>query len=89
MRGGMLEFLFVFENIAGARHRETHSYPTRNTIDAVRRAAKQLAYRGDVTSVSKLRLRREEFGGELKDDDSLRRMFVNEFAEHYDDEEWG
>ena len=87
MRGGMLVFLFVFENIAGARHRETKSYPTQNSIEAVRRAAKQLAYRGDVTGVDKLRLR-VETRGELKDDASLLRMFKNEFARYYEADEW-
>ena len=78
MRGGRLELLLVLENIAGARHRETLSFPTRNTIEAVQHAAKHLASRGDIDGVSGVRLRREQ-RGELKDDISLRRLFVNEF----------
>ena len=78
MRGGRLELLLVLENIAGARHRETLSFPTRNTVEAVRRAAKHLASRGDIDDVSGTRLRREQ-RGELKDDVSLQRLFVNEF----------
>ena len=87
LRGGQLELLLVFENIAGARHRETLTYPTRNTIEAVRRTAKHLAYRGDVERVKGLRLRREE-RGLLKDDSSLKRLFENEFEEYAGDEIW-
>ncbi len=85
LRGGQLELLLVLENIAGARHRETLTFPTRNTIEAVKRAAKHLAYRGDVTSVNGARLRREQ-RGILKDDASLQRMFINEFARHYEED---
>lgn len=87
LRGGQLELLLVFENMAGARHRETLTYPTRNTIEAVRRAARHLAYRGDVERVRGLRLRREE-RGELKDDSSLKRLFEDEFEEHAEEDEW-
>ncbi|CAN5759333.1 hypothetical protein BH24DEI2_BH24DEI2_23100 [soil metagenome] len=86
MRGGSLELLFVLENFAGARHRETLAFPTRNTIEAVERAAKHLAYRGDVRSVTGARLRREQ-RGELKDDPSLQRMFVNAFETHAENED--
>ena len=85
LRGGQLEFLLVLENVAGARHRETLTFPTRNTIEAVRRAAKHLAYRGDITEVSQVRLRREE-RGVLKDDASLQRLFVGEFARHSEED---
>lgn len=88
LRGGQLELLLVLENMAGARHRETLTYPTRNTIDAVRRAAKHLAYRGDVERVKGVRFRREE-RGILKDDSSLKRLFENAFEEHAEDsEQW-
>ena len=88
MRAGQLEFLLVFENAAGARHRETLTYPTRNSIEAVRRAAKHLAYRADVAGVKGVRFRREE-RGELKDDASLKRIFENEFEAHAEDnDEW-
>ena len=85
LRGGQLEFLFVLENLAGARHRETLTFPTRNTIEAVRRAAKHLAYRGDIEDVTRVRLRREE-RGVLKDDASLQRLFVGEFAKHSEED---
>lgn len=87
LRGGQLELLLVMENYAGARLRETLTYPTRNSIDAVRRAAKQLAYRGDIASVKNTRFRREE-RGELKDDGELKRLFISEFAYHSEDDAW-
>ncbi len=83
LRGGGLELLLVLENRAGARFRETLTFPTRNELEAVRRAAKHLAYRGDVTDASRLRLRVER-GGELKDEPTLKREFVNEFQRHLD-----
>lgn len=81
-----MEVLLVLENPAGARHRETLSFPTRNTVDVVRRAGKHLAYRGDVEKVKGVRLR-VETSGQLKDDFSLQRMFVGEFESHYDPED--
>lgn len=87
LRGGKLELLLVLENMAGARLRETFSYSTRNSIDAVKRVAKQLAYRGDVATVKNARFRREE-RGELKDDAELRRIFISEFAYHNEDDAW-
>lgn len=77
----------VFENPAGARQRETLTYPTQNTIEAVRRAAKHLAYRGDIDSVKNMRFRREE-RGELKDDGELKRLFISEFEYHNEDDPW-
>ncbi len=85
LRGGRLELLLVLENFAGARHRETLTFPTRNSVEAVTRAAKHLAHRGDITSVKGARLRREQ-RGELKDDASLQRMFINEFARHHEED---
>lgn len=87
LRGGQSEVLLVLENIAGARQRETLTYPTRNSIEAIRRAAKQLAFRGSITDVSKLRFRREE-KGELKDDAELKRLFISEFNFHSESDEW-
>ena len=87
MRGGHMELLLVFENLAGARQRETLRYPTQNAIEAVRRAAKQLAYRGTIHTVKNTRFRREEHG-ELKDDGELRRLFISEFEYHAEDDEW-
>ncbi len=85
LRGGLMEVLLVFENIAGARHRETLKFPTRNRIETVRRVAKHLANRGDVESMDKLRLRVEEHS-ELKDDPALRRLLVSEFKFYREEE---
>jgi hypothetical protein len=79
-----MEVLLVFENIAGARHRETLKFPTRNRIETVRRVAKHLANRGDVETLDKLRLRVEE-RSELKDDPVLRRLLMSEFKYHRED----
>ena len=90
LRGGHMEVLMVLENPAGARHRETLTFPTRNTVETARRTAKHLVHKGQVTSVSKVRVRREE-RGELKDDDALRRLFISEFDTYYEpdeDDEW-
>jgi hypothetical protein len=81
LRGGLMEVLLVYENIAGARHRETLKFPTRNRIETVRRLAKHLATRGDVDDLSKLRLRVEEHR-DLKDDPALRRLLVSEFKNY-------
>ena len=87
LRGGQLELLLVLENAAGARHRETLTFPTQNTIEGVRRGAKHLAYRGDIESVDGVRLRLEKRGGELKDEPSLKRIFINDFLDHSEDDE--
>lgn len=89
LRGGHMEVLMVLENPAGARHRETLTFPTRNTVETVRRTAKHLVQKGQVTSVQKVRLRREE-RGELIDDDALRRLFISEFDAHYEpgEDDW-
>jgi hypothetical protein len=87
LRGGHSEILLVFENLAGARQRETLTYPTQNSIEAVRRVAKQLAYRGTIESVKNTRFRREE-RGELKDDAELKRLFISEFESHIEREAW-
>jgi hypothetical protein len=85
LRGGLMEVLLVFENIAGARHRETLKFPTRNRVETVRRLAKHLANRGDVEDMSKLRLRVEEHR-DLKDDPALRRLLVSEFKNYQRDD---
>lgn len=90
LRGGQMEVLMVLENPAGARHRETLTFPTRNTVETARRTAKHLVQKGQVTNVAKVRVRREE-RGELKDDDALRRLFISEFNDLYEpneDDEW-
>lgn len=87
LRGGHYECLLVLENLAGARQRETLVYPTRNSIEAVRRVAKQLAYRGTIATVKDARFR-HEVKGELKDDASLKRLFISEFDYHLEDDIW-
>ncbi len=84
--GGQLEFLLVFETIAGARLRETLTFPTRNQLEAIKRLAKYLAQRADVEGLASLRLRVEQ-RGELKDDAKLKRFFVHEF-ERYSEDIW-
>ena len=83
-RGGQLELLLVLENPAGRRHREKLTFPTQNALEGVRRAAKHLAYRGNIEDVSKLRLR-VEAKGDLKDDASLKRIFIGDFEMHAED----
>lgn len=73
--GGQLEVLMVIENPAGARFRERFTLAGRDRGEAVRRAARYLAYRGQVTGARRLRLRVEE-GGELRDDEDLRDVFA-------------
>jgi hypothetical protein len=85
LRGGLMEVLLVFENMAGARHRETLKFPTRNRIETIKRVAKHLANRGDVETMDKLRLRVEEHT-ELKDDPVLRRLLISEFKFYRDEE---
>lgn len=77
-RGAGLELLLVLENAAGARFRETLQLPTRDAFEAVRRAARHLARRGDALDVGRLRLRVER-GGSLEDDGALERAFVEAF----------
>lgn len=72
--GGQLEVLMVIENPAGARFRERFTLAGRDRREAVRRAARYLAYRGQVTGTRRLRLRIEE-GGELRDDPDLLVVF--------------
>lgn len=85
MRGGLMEVLMVFENLAGARHREILKFPTRNRVETIRRLARHLAARGDITHMDKLRLRIEE-RNTLKDDPVLRRLLVSEFKFHREDD---
>lgn len=82
-RGAGLELLLVLENAAGARFRETLQIPTRDASEAVRRAARHLAARGDVEDVGRLRLRVER-GGALEDDGALERAFIAVFERHRD-----
>jgi hypothetical protein len=84
LRGGQMEVLLVLENLAGARHRETLTFPTQNPIEAARRSAKHLAQQGDVNDIGNLRLRIER-SGVLKDDPSLKRLFAAEFEEQRGD----
>ena len=84
-RGAGLELLLVLENAAGARFRETLQMPTRDASEAVRRAARHLALRGDALGVGRLRLRVER-GGALEDDRALEREFVEMFERHRDAE---
>ena len=83
LRGGLLEFEFVLVAPSGALKHDRVSFPTRNSIEGIRYAARYLATRGDVDSVSGARLRVEQ-RGELRDDVSLKRMFIHAFQEQMD-----
>jgi hypothetical protein len=80
LRGGLLELEFVLVAPSGALKHDKVSFPTRNHIEGVRYAARHLASRGDVDTVSGVRLRVEQ-RGEFKDDPSLKRMFIHEFQD--------
>ena len=81
--GAQLEVLMVIENPAGARFRERFTMPGRDREEAVRRAARWLAYRSQVEGVRGLRLRVEEQGG-LRDDPELRDLFSRELRSALD-----
>jgi len=77
-RGGGLELSFVLVALSGAIKREALRFFTANASEAVARAARQLAARGDVESAEGVRLR-VEVRGALRDDAALRRLFVQTF----------
>lgn len=77
--GGMLNVELVLVAPSGAIKHDTLTFPTKSELEAVERAARHLSQRGDVEGVSGVRLRVERRGG-LKDEPSLKRLFVQEFA---------
>lgn len=83
-KGGQLEVEVVLVALSGALKHDAMSFATRNEGDAVRRAARHLASRGDVESAEKARLRVAR-GASLVDDAALRRIFRHTFAVIVDD----
>lgn len=83
--GPQLEVLMVIENPAGARFRERFLSPGRDREEAVRRAARWLAYGGRASGIRKLRLR-VEVGGELRDDEGLGKTFARALDEALESE---
>ncbi|MBS3966866.1 MAG: hypothetical protein KGZ60_09735 [Truepera sp.] len=77
-RGGGLELFVVLVALSGAIKHETLRFLTTNAREAVTRAARQLAARGDIESAEGVRLR-VEVRGALRDDAALRRLFVQTF----------
>ena len=78
--GAQLEVLMVVESPSGARFREHFAVPGRDRLQAVRRAARWLAYRNRVEGAPRLRLRVEE-NGTLRDDAALREAFEAELRD--------
>lgn len=77
-RGGGLELAFVLVALSGAIKHEALRFFSTSAPEAVARAARQLAARGDIESAEGVRLRVEERGA-LRDDAALRRLFVQTF----------
>lgn len=82
LRGAMTEVLLVTVAPSGALRREKFKYPTRDLLEASRRAAKSLAQRGDVDEVAGMRLRIEK-DKTLHDDAKLKQYFQDIFWEYY------
>ncbi len=83
-RGGQLAVECVLVAPSGALKRDTLTFPTRSELEATKRAARHLASRGDVEGVSGVRLRVER-RGELRDEASLKRLFVQTFEDGLED----
>jgi len=79
-RGGMFELLVVAIAPSGAQRRETFRFDAANKRTAVRKAGKMLASRGDTEDASGVRLR-VETRGQLHDDSTLKREFIDAFDE--------
>lgn len=77
-RGGRIEAFLVFEDPAGARHRETLPLPYADAESAAEALGRILARRGDVEDAPRLRVR-EERGGGLHDRPDLRDLFLEAF----------
>ncbi len=79
-RGGMFELLVVAIAPSGAQRRETFRFDVANKRTAVCKAGTLLASRGDTEDASKVRLR-VETRGQLHDDATLKRAFIEAFDE--------
>ncbi len=80
LRGGLMRVELVLVAPSGAIKRDTLSFPTRSEFEAAKRSARHLAARGDVESTNGARVRVER-RGELRDERSLRKLFVETFED--------
>lgn len=80
LRGGQMTVEVVLVAVSGALKHDKVSFPTRSELEATRRSAAYLASRGDVDSTDGVRLRVER-RGELRDEASLRKLFVETFED--------
>ena len=84
LRGGQFSVECVLVAPSGALKHDTVTFPTRSELEAVKRAARYLAGRGDVEGAEGVRLRVER-RGELKDEKNLKRFFVQTFQDELED----
>ena len=80
LRGGLMKVELVLVAPSGALKRDTLSFPTRSELEATKRSAAHLAARGDVDSANGVRVRAER-RGELRDEKSLKKLFVETFED--------
>ena len=80
LRGGQIVLEFVLVALSGALKHDRVSFPTRSELEATKRGAVYLASRGDVESAQGVRLRVER-RGELRDEASLKRLFIQTFED--------
>jgi hypothetical protein len=83
-RGAQIEVVCVLVNLAGATKRETLRFATPSLPEAVVRAARHLAERGDVERAEGARLRVATAQG-LRDDRALLQRFKRAFADVLDE----
>ena len=80
LRGGFMTLELVLVAPSGAVKHDKLSFPTRSELEATKRGAAHLAARGDVDSVSGVRVRVER-RGELKDERALKKLFAETFED--------
>jgi hypothetical protein len=83
-RGGRFVIEFGLVALSGALKKETLTFGAPSARDALDRAARHLAGRGDVDRVDGLRLRVEQ-RGELRDDAALKAHFAGRFLDELDE----
>lgn len=83
-RSGRYELLIISLDPSGAQRRETFTYDVPNKLTAVQQAGRHMAGRGDTDRADDLRLR-VETRGNLHDDVSLKRVFIETFKRVRDD----
>ncbi len=80
LRGGQMTLEVVLVALSGAIKHDKVSFPTRSELEATKRGAAYLAARGDIDSASSARVRVER-RGELRDEASLKRLFIQTFED--------